>query len=231
MTVVPHSVGTAMLICDRCGRQDSASATTHEYDVVWPMVAGAGWTGSAFATGQHLCPRCEHVVPQAAASVNEPPAPAHSASYGMRAHADIDAVVVTPLADINACFTETLHDGLTAALDVHRHVVLDLHAVHLIDPAGLGLLVRTHQQAKHRGGSLRLVAPSRFILTVLHTMRLDTTFASHPDEEAAFQAVRVERDRLHGVSLVATDPRAARRGCSGCERAVEKQVNELTSRH
>jgi anti-anti-sigma factor len=192
VTVVPRGAGTAVLICDRCGAQDNAAAATHDHDVVWPLVAGAGWTGSAFATGPHRCPRCGDAVPEPATSVHEPPAPVHGASYGLRTHPDLDAVVVTPLADIEIGFAETLRDGLTAALDTSRHVVLDLHAVHLIDSAGLSLLVRAHQEAKNRGGSLRLVAPSRYVLTVLHTMRLDSVFASYPDEEKAFRAVRLD---------------------------------------
>jgi anti-anti-sigma factor len=196
MTVVPHTVGTAMLICDRCGAQDHTAATTHDHDVVWPLVAGAGWTGSPFATGPHRCPQCEDTATEATTPVYEPPAPAHGASYGVRRHVDIDAVVVTPLVDIDGGFTETLRDGLTAALHASRHVVLDLHAVHLIDSAGLGLLVRTHQEAKHRGGSFILVAPSRFIRTVLHTMRLHTVIASYPHQEAAFQAIDPDGSRL-----------------------------------
>ncbi len=78
--------------------------------------------------------------------------------------------------------------------------VLDLHAVHLIDSAGLGLLVRAHHEAKHRGGSLSLVAPSRYVRTVLHTMRLDTVFHTYPDEQAAFRALRP--DTGHTTAIV-----------------------------
>lgn len=191
MTVVPGTSGTAVLICDRCGTQDHAAVATHS-DVVWPLMADAGWTGSPFATGRHSCPRCGDVAPEPATPVREPPAPAHSASYGLHVHDHLDTVVVTPLVDIDADFAETLRDGLTAAVRTSRHVVLDLHAVHLIDSAGLGLLVRTHQEAKQRGGSFRLVAPSRFVRTVLHTMRLDAVFDAYPDEKAAFYAIRRE---------------------------------------
>lgn len=192
MTVVPRGAGNAVLICDRCGAQDKATAASHDHDVVWPLIAGAGWTGSAFAIGPHRCPSCGDAVPEPATPVHEPPPPAHGASYGVQAHNDIDAVVVTPLGDIDAGFAETLRDGLTIALDTGRHVVLDLHAVHLIDSAGLSLVVRIHQEAKHRGGSLRLAAPSRYVQTVLHTMRLDTVFTGYPDREAALQAVRLD---------------------------------------
>jgi anti-anti-sigma factor len=190
MTVVPLSAGVAVLICDRCGVQDQTAAVTRDSDVVWPLVADAGWTGSPFAIGPHSCPQCGDAVPQTVTPVRPPSAPAHGASYGVRAHDDVDAVVVTPLIDIEADFAETLRDGLTAAVSTSRHVVLDLHAVHLIDSAGLGLLVRAHQDARHRGGSLSLIAPSRYVRTVLHTMRLDTVFPTYPDEQTAFRALR-----------------------------------------
>jgi anti-sigma B factor antagonist len=201
MTVVPRTAGTAVLICDRCGMQDHAAAATRDNDVVWPLVAGVGWTGSPFATGPHGCPQCGDVVPEPAVAAQEPPSPAPGASYGIQVHQDMDAIVVTPLVDIDADFAATLRDGLTAAVSTGRHVVLDLHAVQLIDSAGLGLLVRAHQQAKRRGGSLCLVAPSRYVLTVLHTMRLDTVFAAYPDEEAAFRALRLAAGRAsaHGA--------------------------------
>lgn len=188
MTVVPVNAGVAILICDRCGAQDQAAAAIRDGDVVWPLVADAGWTGSPFATGPHSCPRCGDVEPEPQTPVRPSPAPIHGASYGLRVHHDLDAVVVTPLVDIEADFAETLRDVLTDAVSTGRYVVLDLHAVHLIDSAGLGLLVRAHQQAKHRGGSLCLVEPSRYIRTVLHTMRLDTVFPTYPDEHSAFRA-------------------------------------------
>jgi anti-anti-sigma factor len=190
MIVMPRAAGTAVLICDRCGLQDSAEAVTHDSDVVWPLVATAGWTGSPFATGPHCCPRCDDARPEPLTPLHDPPPPTHGASFAVRPREDVDAVVLTPLADIDSAFAETLRDGLTAALGTSRHLVLDLHAVHLIDSAGLGLLVRTHQEAKHRGGSLCLVAPSRFVLTVLHTMRLDMIFTSYPDEQTAVDVLR-----------------------------------------
>jgi anti-sigma B factor antagonist len=53
--------------------------------------------------------------------------------------------------------------------------------VRLIDSTALGLLVRAHQDAKRYGRFVCLVAPSRFVITVLHTMRLRAVFPDFPD--------------------------------------------------
>jgi anti-sigma B factor antagonist len=99
---------------------------------------------------------------------------------------DLEAVVVTPLTDLDSDVAELIRPALMAAAGEGRDVVVDLHAVHVIDSAGLGLLVRAHQEAKQSGGRFALVAPSRFVLTVLHTMRLDGLFSVFPDRATAF---------------------------------------------
>ncbi|WP_229073597.1 STAS domain-containing protein [Actinoplanes sp. DH11] len=99
-----------------------------------------------------------------------------------------DATVLTPLADLDRDIAEEIRPVLMSAAGKGRDVLVDLHAVHLIDSAGLGLLVRAHQEAKQHGGRLALVAPSRFVQTVLHTMRLDGVFPLYPDREAALRS-------------------------------------------
>jgi hypothetical protein len=44
--------------------------------------------------------------------------------------------------------------------------------------------------ARHRGGVLCLVAPSRYVLTVLHTMHVDGVFPTFADGVAAFSWLR-----------------------------------------
>jgi anti-sigma B factor antagonist len=64
-----------------------------------------------------------------------------------------------------------------------------MRAVHFIDSSGLGLLMRTRQEARSHGGTVSLAAPSRFVLTVLHTMRLDGAFPRLPDQETALREI------------------------------------------
>ncbi len=188
MTVVPGDTGT-VVICDRCGTEDSAGGATQDSDLVWPLISGLGWTGSPFATGPHRCPGCTFAAP-AQPPVADPGSRPHGASYDIRTSDDSGAAVITPLTDLDVDLVERLRDDLMRAAALHGHVVVDLHAVRSIDSAGLGLLVRARQEAKQHEATFDLVAPSRFVLTVLHTMRLDGVFRAFPDLEAALRVIR-----------------------------------------
>ncbi|WP_341721265.1 STAS domain-containing protein [Micromonospora sp. FIMYZ51] len=71
---------------------------------------------------------------------------------------------------------DTLRVALREAVEVDGTVVVDLGRVNVIDSVGLGLLVRAHREVRERDARLCLAAPSRFIRTVLHTMKLDGVF-------------------------------------------------------
>jgi anti-sigma B factor antagonist len=191
VTVVPGESGTATLICDQCGGEDCAAGVTNDSDLVWPFVSGLGWTGSPFATGTHRCPRCSiSAALQPAPSGGADSARTYGASYDLRTRSDVDAVVITPLSDMDAGLVERLRDDVMRAAHAHAHIVVDLHAVEFIDSAGLGLLVRARQEAKQHDATFTLAAPSRFVLTVLHTMRLDGVFRSFPNHRAALAAIQ-----------------------------------------
>lgn len=87
-----------------------------------------------------------------------------------------DAAVVHVHADIDADIAAALRQTLADAVDRYGHVVLDLTDVTTVDPAGLAALVRAHQRARRREGMVCVVSPSRFVVTVLHTMRVDSLF-------------------------------------------------------
>ncbi|MEH0927197.1 STAS domain-containing protein [Micromonospora sp. CPCC 205558] len=173
MTVVPDD-HLMTLICDTCG--DSVKATAcvlPDAEVVWTLVSEQGWSGSPFATGPHRCPHCSLLPPtgggQASCGDHGP-----GGILGID-HVD-DVTVVAAAGDVDLDTGDTLRHALRHAADMGGHVVVDLSRVHLIDSTGLGLLVRAHRDARDRGATLCLAAPSRFIRTVLHTMRLDGAF-------------------------------------------------------
>ncbi|WP_436534653.1 STAS domain-containing protein [Actinoplanes sp. HUAS TT8] len=108
---------------------------------------------------------------------------------------DLDTTVIVPRTDLGAEIVETLRPALGKEIQERRYVVIDLRSAGAIDSAGLGLLVRTHQEAKRHGRFLALVAPSRYVLVVLHTMRLDGVFDIFDDLPAALDRVREHPSR------------------------------------
>lgn len=103
------------------------------------------------------------------------------------------AAIVSVHADIRTDVVQPLRKALAAAVNRRGHVVLDLTDASTMDPAGLGLLVRAHRRARRQGALICLVAPSRFIVTVLHTMRLDGVFPVFEDCTTAQEWLRALR--------------------------------------
>lgn len=101
-----------------------------------------------------------------------------------------DGVVVRVDGDIEASSVSRLRDVLSWAADHHSGVLVDLEDVSTISPAALGVLIRAHTRARSRGGVLCLVAPSRYVLTVLHTMHVDGVFPTFADQAVAFSWLR-----------------------------------------
>lgn len=161
MTVVP-SEHLMLLICDGCG--DSVTGTgciLPDAEVVWTLVFENGWVGSPFASGPHHCPRCG-----ARATVE-------AGGLGVDDLDEVGGAPAVPETDS----ADRIRRALAEAATVGDRVLVDLTEVEVIDSAGLGLLVRARQEARRDGRRLCLVAPSRFVRTVLHTMRLDGVFA------------------------------------------------------
>ncbi|MFG2099993.1 STAS domain-containing protein [Micromonospora echinaurantiaca] len=170
MSVVPDDQLMA-LICDTCGHTVTVTAcVSPDAEVVWTLVAEHGWSGSPFATGPHRCPYCSLLPPAGGGHV---PCRDHGPG-GIVGIDHVDgATVVAATGDIDLDSGDTLRAALGHAADMGGHVVVDLSRVHVIDSTGLGVLVRAHRDARDRGVMLCLAGPSRFVRTVLHTMRLD----------------------------------------------------------
>lgn len=183
MTVVPDE-NLMTLICDACGDTVRATACVlPDAEVVWTLVSEHGWSGSPFATGPHRCPRCEPLPADPA----DPTGGSHPGSVlGIDYLEDVPVMSVAGDIDLDG---GALRAALRAAVEVPGHVVVDLTRVHLIDSTGLGLLVRAHRDARERGVVLCLAAPSRYIRTVLHTMRLDGLFPVFDSVEEAMAGV------------------------------------------
>ncbi|WP_232533658.1 STAS domain-containing protein [Plantactinospora sp. KBS50] len=189
MTVVPDAE-LMTLVCDHCGASVTTSARAlPDAEVVWTLVLDQGWTGSAFATGPHHCPRCDWLDgqdgPTGGGRSGRRATPAGTRRSGSGG-ANGNGAGSTP-AGHERSGRNDLHRALAAAQTVGRYVVVDLATVRTIDPDDLSLLVRARQDARSRGDVLCLAAPSRFVRCALHTMRLDAAF---PIFDSRVQALR-----------------------------------------
>jgi anti-anti-sigma factor len=190
MTAMPNTAAESVsLLCDQCGTLlVAAAANLREPDVVWPVLREHGWTGSPFTTGVHHCQQCA-ARPDAEAAEGRTSDGTDDASASRSWHADLQladgAVVLTPSGDITTAVADEFRRRITEALRVSPTLIIDLSAAPVIDPGGLAALVRGHCEARDRDGALCLVAASRFIVTALHTMRLDAVFPVFPDRRTA----------------------------------------------
>jgi anti-sigma B factor antagonist len=190
MTAVPTAVGTGVqLICDGCGDVAVADGCgLHDAEVVYVAVSEIGWTGSAFARGPHRCPGCETPVPQSRSRERRPAADA-AATGRVSGHHTSFGAVVRVVGDLDIDVVDDLRVAVDTALEAHARVIVDLSRAATIDSVGLSAIVRARQSARRRGGDLLLAAPSRFVRTVLHTMRLDTAFPMFDSVPQAMSAV------------------------------------------
>jgi len=74
--------------------------------------------------------------------------------------------------------SETLNDQLGAG---EIRLILDLEEVPMIDSSGIGLLVRALTGMKQRGGSVKLLKPSKFVLQTLKLVSLVKLFEIFDD--------------------------------------------------
>ncbi|WP_051800003.1 STAS domain-containing protein [Catenuloplanes japonicus] len=182
MTAVPGRVsGVVRLICDSCGDAlDQPDHLMREDELVWPVLSDAGWSGSAFATGRHLCPACR-AVPELPLAEAPQPGPAGA----LVARDTGEALVAEVTGTVDRRITDTLQAAVEDPAVRCAHVVLDLGGEAIVDPDGLSGLVRVRQACRRRSGAVCLAAPSRFVLAVLHTMRLSEAFPCFADRSDA----------------------------------------------
>jgi len=78
--------------------------------------------------------------------------------------------------------TGALKDLLNAG---HIYFLVDLQEVPAIDSSGIGLLVRYLTNAKQKGGSLKLLNPSKFAVQTLNLVRVLNLFEVFTDQQQA----------------------------------------------
>lgn len=68
------------------------------------------------------------------------------------------------------------------------YVVVNLSEVPMIDSSGIGVLVKALTSAKQRGGTVKLVNPSKFAMQILRLIGVVDLFEIFEDEETALQS-------------------------------------------
>jgi len=79
-------------------------------------------------------------------------------------------------------FRDTLGDLMSSG---DTRIVLDLSEVPWIDSSGIGLLVKILTSAKQKGGSVKLLNPSKFTIQTLKMICLLDLFEVFDDQERA----------------------------------------------
>lgn len=82
-------------------------------------------------------------------------------------------------------FRQTLEELLGSG---DSHLVVNIAEVPMIDSSGIGVLVRSLTSAKQRGGSLKLVNPSKLALQTLKIVGLLNLFEIFNDENQAVES-------------------------------------------
>ncbi len=196
MTALPTDHHQLNLICDACGQAlNGINAGMRDWDVAWALVNRKGWTGSPLPIGPHRCPRCSASLPDQHRDGRpmQPPGPLRA---GVRSVADTGVVELHD--DLDTLIHEELQELLARVRAVHRHLVLDLGEVRIIDSVCLGLLVRTQQRTAQSGGTVCLVAPSPAVVALLRTTHLYPMFPIFGEER---EALRWLADHGSGTGL------------------------------
>jgi anti-sigma B factor antagonist len=162
------------------------------WPVVWAVVSKHGWGGSPLMIGSHYCPRCCGAPPPGPAQHGQD---ADAAQTWSALTNERHAAVVKLPANFDVLTATQFGKLLSEALARHRNLVLDLSGVRTVDSTALGLLVRTRQLARERGGRLCLAAPSGFVATLLHTMRLTQAFEIFPGVTEALARLATHSDQ------------------------------------
>jgi anti-sigma B factor antagonist len=175
------------LVCDGCGRiVQHLDDTARQWDVAWPQMQRAGWTGSPVSVGEHYCPRCrppEHAKRHGGTSVV-------ARASGWLSVGEVDGIAVLALGgDLDLTSDAALAAALGEAIATSRHVLLSMANVDLVDSTVLGTMVRYQQRLAASGGILGLVAPPVRVRRVLDVLGLAEVFAVYPDLESAVRVL------------------------------------------
>ena len=85
----------------------------------------------------------------------------------------------------STAFVKTIDDAMSAG---DTRLVINFADVPMIDSSGIGILVKAMASAKQRGGGVKLVSPSKFVVQTLKLIGVLNLFETFEDENAAVQS-------------------------------------------
>ena len=82
-------------------------------------------------------------------------------------------------------FKHAIDDALAAG---DTRLAINFAEVPMIDSSGIGILVKAMASAKQRGGGVKLISPSKFVVQTLKLIGVLNLFEIFEDENAAVQS-------------------------------------------
>jgi anti-sigma B factor antagonist len=82
-------------------------------------------------------------------------------------------------------FRQAIEDALAAG---DTRMVINFAEVPMIDSSGIGILVKAMAAAKQRGGAVKLLTPSKFVVQTLKLIGVLNLFEIFTDENQAVQS-------------------------------------------
>jgi anti-anti-sigma factor len=91
---------------------------------------------------------------------------------------EVDIATIDPEGDLVAAKLPVLRSRLRALVNLGiLHLTMDLSGTTMVDSAGIGLLIATHNSLKKVGGELTVIHASKDILDLFRTMRINQHFS------------------------------------------------------
>ena len=92
---------------------------------------------------------------------------------------------------LDALVTERVREDINKLfVNPNARVVLDLRGVEYIDSSGFGCFLSALRAARNNYGTVKIANPEPRILTLFHTLQLDTVFDIVPDLDECIRSLR-----------------------------------------
>jgi anti-sigma B factor antagonist len=95
------------------------------------------------------------------------------------------AVATVPVEDLDASNAAEFKRDMTAVIETHPKLVLDLSRLRFVDSSGLGAFISCLRKANAKGGDLKLTGMSKQVRGVFELVRMHRVFDIYATNEEA----------------------------------------------